>query len=318
MYYHQLSREQRYAIYLGLQEGKTYTAIARLIGCSVSTVSREVRNRSNRRGQYVFQQAVELAQVKHERSAANRKTKPHVIKEALRLLKEEDWSPKQISGYLKKNKGISISHERIYQEIRADLTGGLKKHCRHKMKYRHHIRRPQKKAGKSLIPNRISIHDRPVEANGKRFGDWEMDLVIGKGQKSAVLTIIERSTNMFMQRKLESKQPQVVAETVYRLLFPYRDYVLTITTDNGLEFKNHQWLAKKLGTTVYFADPFCSGQKGAVENANKLLRQYFPKGTDFNLVPQEELDAVQFKINRRPREKLNFSTPKNEFFKKLA
>jgi len=314
--YKQLSREQRYAIYLGLQEKKTYTAIARQINCSVSTVSREVRRNSNRHGRYLFQNAVELTIVRRERSSSNRKTPNHILKRALNLLIEEDWSPKQISGYLKRE-GINISHERIYREIRADETGQLKKHCRHKMKYRRHKWHKRKSSGRTLIPNRRSIHQRPIEADGTRFGDWEMDLVIGKGQKSAVLTMIERKTNMFLQTKLTSKKPDVVAKAAWRLLLPYKANVLTITTDNGSEFMNHQWLTKHIGATVYFADPFCSGQKGAVENANKLFRQYFPKGTDFRLIEQSQFDAIQAKINRRPREKLNFSSPIIEFFNLL-
>ena len=149
-------------------------------------------------------------------------------------------------------------------------------------------------------------------------GFLQMDLVIGKGQKSAVLTMIERKTNMFLQTKLTSKKPAVVAMAAWRLLLPYKANVLTITTDNGSEFMNHKWLARRIGATVYFADPFCSGQKGAVENANKILRQYFPKGTDFREVEQAELDRIQAKINRRPREKLGFSSQRNVFFKLLS
>lgn len=115
-----------------------------------------------------------------------------------------------------------------------------------------------------------------------------------------------------MQAILNSKRPDEVAATVYRLL-PYKKHVLTITTDNSVEFMNHEWIAKKLNTTVYFADPYCSGQKGGIENTNKLLTQYFPKGTDFNKVTQAELDAIQQKINRKPREKLNFECPKMYF-----
>ncbi len=312
--YKQLSREQRYAIYLGLQEKKTFTAIALQIGCSVSTVSREVKRNGNRHGRYIFQEAVELTLVRRERSTANRRIPNHILKEAITLLVTEDWSPRQISGYLRL-KGIRISHERIYREIRSDESGTLKLHCHHKLKYRRHKCRKRKTAGRTLIPNRISIHQRPAEADGTRFGDWEMDLVVGKGQKSAVLTMIERKTNMFLQRKLQSKKPSEVAMAAWQLLLPFKKYVHTITTDNGSEFMNHEWLAERLGTAVYFADPFCSGQKGAVENANKILRQYFPKGTDFRLVDQRQLDIIQMKINRRPREKLNFSSPKIEFFK---
>ena len=312
--YNQLSREQRYAIYLGLQAGMTKTAIARQIECSISTVCREIKRNTNRHGHYLYKDAHEDAMMRRERSVSNRKIPQHVVKQAINLLVEEDWSPKQISGKLALE-GIHISHERIYQEIRKDQTGELKKHCRHKMKYRHHTHHKTKTAGKSLIPDRVSIHERPIEADGKRFGDWEMDLVIGKEQESAVLTIIERSTNMFFQSKIASKQPNIVAQAAYRLLLPYKEKVYTITTDNGLEFKEHKWLAEKLKTTVYFTDTYSSWQKGAVENANKLFRQYCPKGTDFNLMEQAELDAIQAKINRRPREKLNFSSPKVEFFK---
>ena len=312
--YQQLSREQRYAIYLGLQAEMTKTAIARQIECSISTVCREIKRNTNRHGHYLYKDAHEDAMMRRERSVSNRKIPQHVVKQAINLLVEEDWSPKQISGKLALE-GIHISHERIYQEIRKDQTGELKKHCRHKMKYRHHTHHKTKTAGKLLIPDRVSIHERPIEADGKRFGDWEMDLVIGKEQESAVLTIIERSTNMFFQSKIASKQPNIVAQAAYRLLLPYKEKVYTITTDNGLEFKEHKWLAEKLKTTVYFTDTYSSWQKGAVENANKLFRQYCPKGTDFNLMEQAELDAIQAKINRRPREKLNFSSPKVEFFK---
>ena len=186
------------------------------------------------------------------------------------------------------------------------------------MKYRHNQDKQPKTAGRSLIPDRVSIHDRPKEADGKRFGDWEMDLIIGKGQKSQVLTLLERSQTFLLQTKLPSKKPSDVADAVIRLLRPYKEYVHTITTDNGIEFKDHKKICMALDCTVYFADPYCSGQKGAVENINKILRQYFPKGTDFQDIEQKELDKVQYQINERPRKKLGFSTPKKEFFKRIA
>lgn len=282
---------------------------------SASTISRELRRNRSKTGKYNPKTAHEIAMEKRERIVRNTALKPGVLQRALKLLRQKRWSPQQISGYLKKN-GVDISTERIYQEIRKNPA--LAQYCHHKMKYRHHQHRPYATAGKSLIPDRNSIHDRPAEADGKRFGDWEMDLVIGAGQKSAVLTIIERSQNMFMQSKLPSKRPDDVARAVIRLLRPYKKHVLTITTDNGIEFRNHKDIAKALGCTVYFADPYCSGQKGAVENANKILREFFPKGTDFRLVTQEELNNVQYLINDRPRKKLAFSTPKIEFFKRIG
>lgn len=314
--YKQLTSEQRSLIFAYLQDGIARKIICERVGISQSTLCRELKRNSGKHGKYTWQLAHQKAMERRERTCANRRTPSWIVGKALGLLRKEDWSPMQISGSLRRE-GINISHERIYREIRADRSGELRQHCRHKMKYRRHKVHKRKASGRTLIPNRISIHQRPIEADGTRFGDWEMDLVIGKGQKSAVLTMIERRTNMFLQTKLTSKKPDVVAMAAWRLLQPYKAHVLTITTDNGSEFKNHQWLSRRIGATVYFADPFCSGQKGAVENANKLFRQYFPKGTDFRKVDQEDLDRIQHKINRRPREKLNFSSPKVEFFKLL-
>ena len=331
--YKQLTSAQRYTISAMRQNGFTLQAIADELNRielesalergetppekkrSASTISRELRRNRSKTGKYNPKTAHEIAMEKRERIVRNTALKPGVLQRALKLLRQKRWSPQQISGYLKKN-GVDISTERIYQEIRKNPA--LAQYCHHKMKYRHHQHRPYATAGKSLIPDRNSIHDRPAEADGKRFGDWEMDLVIGAGQKSAVLTIIERSQNMFMQSKLPSKRPDDVARAVIRLLRPYKKHVLTITTDNGIEFRNHKDIAQALGCTVYFADPYCSGQKGAVENANKILREFFPKGTDFRLVTQEELNNVQYLINDRPRKKLAFSTPKIEFFKRIG
>lgn len=239
------------------------------------------------------------------------------MKEALSLLVREDWSPRQISGYLALS-GKRISHETIYRRIRADDSGKLREHCRHRLKYRRRGRRyrPTKATN---IPRRISIHDRPVESDGTRFGDWEMDLIIGKGQKSAILTLCERSCNfLLMARVPGGKKPEKVARTVIDLLLPYRKNVLTITTDNGTEFMQHERIAKALDATVYFADSYCSWQKGAIENTNKLIRQYLPKGTDFNEVGDMVIKNIQYKINRRPREKLGFLCPKKVFFELIA
>lgn len=281
---------------------------------SASTISRELRRNRTKTGKYNPKTAHEMAMERRERIVRNTALKPGVLEKALRLLRKKRWSPEQISGWLAK-KGDHISKERIYQEIRRNPE--LNQYCHHKMKYRRHQEKQYRTAGKSLIPNRISIHDRPKEADGKRFGDWEMDLVIGAEQKSAVLTLYERSTSMFMQKKLESKKPDVVEKAVVTLLWPFRQDVLTITTDNGMEFRNHEAIGKALGCTVYFADPFCSGQKGGVENINKIFRQYYPKGTDFRTIDQRDLDRTQYEINERPRKKLDFSTPKFEFYKRI-
>ena len=330
--YKQLILPQRYIISSMRQNGATLQSIAdelnRLAredaiakGCepprrniSVSTISRELRRNRTKTGKYSPKIADEIARINRKRSSANSAVKPWIVHKSLKLLKDKRWSPEQISGSLR-NEDIHISKERIYQEIRKNPE--LFQFCHHKMKYRRHQSKMYKAAGKSFIPDRVSIHDRPKEADGTRFGDWEMDLVIGAEHKSAVLTVVERSQNMFMQKKLPSKKPEVVAQAVIDLLMPFKKDVLTITTDNGCEFRDHKKIAKALDCSVFFADPYCSGQKGAVENANKIFREFFPKGTDFNLFTQKQLDNVQYQINERPRKKLNFSTPKIEFYRRI-
>lgn len=249
---------------------------------------------------------------------------PAIVWEALELLKEEDWSPEQISADMRR-RGKPISHELIYRHIRADESGLLASHCRHKMKYNRHGR-PDRTTKVKNIPERVSIHERPAEADGKRFGDWEMDTIVGKDGKGAIVTLTERSTNMLLMAKLpQGKHPEPLAKVVIRLLLPYRHTVRSITTDNGSEFCCHKMISKALapkGTPnpniVFFADSFSSWQKGAIENANKLIRQYIPKGTDFSTISSAFIRKIQYKINRRPRKKLNFDCPKNVFFRQIA
>ncbi len=332
--YNQLTLAQRYVISAMRQNGFSLQAIADELNrlreeeaaakgevapakkISASMISRELNRNRNKRGGYSPGLANEMAMERRERIVRNTALRPGVLELAMKLLVEKRWSPEQISGYLKL-RGKKISKERIYQKIRSN-PDKYSRYTHHGMKYRRHQARPYKTAGKSMIPDRVSIHDRPPEADGTRFGDWEMDLVIGAEQKSAVLTVIERSLNIFLQTRLPSKRPKDVEKAVIRLLLPYKQHVLTITTDNGSEFMNHKNICKALDCTVYFADPYCSGQKGAIENMNKILREFFPKGTDFRLVSQAQLDRVQYQINERPRKKLGFSTPKIEFFKRIG
>ncbi len=212
---------------------------------------------------------------------------------------------------------LHISHEIIYKMIRADKAadGKLYLNCRNRGKYR------KRAVGKvSPIPNRKSIHERPIEADGTRIGDIEMDLIVGKGNKGAILTLTDRATNFLWMHKLEQgKNAEGVANAVCQELFPYFKYIKTITTDNGGEFALHEAISKGLkGGPVYFADSYSSWQKGSIENANKLIRQYIPKNMDFSLISQDFVKAIQYKINARPRKKLNFNSPKNVFFNSIS
>ncbi len=313
--YKQLTSEQRYYIYLERQKGSTQKSIAKAIGVSESTVSRELKRNSGKNGSYNFMKAQEKTMERRHREPGNRAKPQELIWRVKQLIMDEQWSPAQISGYLREKEGIEISHETIYKLIRADETGKLAENCRHKMKY--HKSASKKHVTKATnIKNRVSIHERPAEADGKRFGDWEMDLIVDKDQ-NGILTMIERSTVFLLMAKLKhGKMAMPVAKTVWRLLLPYKGEQLhTITTDNGSEFAAHEWITKQLGVPVYFTDSYASWQKGAVENTNKLIRQYIPKGMDISTVSDKRIASIQAKINKRPRAKLNFNTPKEEFFK---
>ena len=212
-----------------------------------------------------------------------------------------------------KKEGTCVSHQSIYNIIHADATGTLAQHTRHKLKYR---RRPKHK--RFPIADRISIHQRPAQADGKKFGGYEMDLIVDQFGH-AILTIVERSTNMLFMTKLpHGKKSDPFVMQVRRLLLPYKEHIKTITTDNGPEFAAHKLITKFLGAVVYFADPYSSWQKGAIENTNKLIRQYIPtKQANFDDYTDKKIAMIQKKINSRPSQKLNFETPKKEFYKRI-
>lgn len=310
--YKQLTSEQRYTISVLLQNRTKQKDIAKAINVSASTVSREIRRNSGVRRHYNWETAQANAVQTRRRKPGNRSVDKDVMEEAKRLLITEQWSPEQISGVLAKD-GKYISHETIYRMIRKDKAEGgtLYKHCRHKLKHR---TRPV--GGKRIsIPNRTSISERPTEADGKRFGDFEMDTIVGRGNHGAIVTLIERSTNMLFMRKLKKgKNAKELARTVIHLLSPFKDHIKSITTDNGTEFACHEMIAKSLGVTIYFADPYASWQKGAIENANGLIRQYVPKEETFEHISQQQITKYSKKINMRPRKKLDFKTPQDCFY----
>jgi len=231
---------------------------------------------------------------------------------------DEDWSPSQIAGVLR-NEGIHIVKQTIYNHVHADTSGKLARHMPHELKYTRRCKACHVTKATN-IANRTSIHQRPAEADGKRFGDWEMDTIIDS-YGHAILTLTERSTNFIMMERLPyGRKAMPVAQTVARLLFPYRNTLKTITTDNGCEFAAHLEITRLLSmknrdkVIVYFADSYSSWQKGAIENANKLIRKYIPKKSNFDDFSDKRIMEIQKKLNLRPREKLDFDTPKNRFF----
>lgn len=314
----QLIEAQRYEIYLGLKRKWSYSRIAREIGVSKSTVSREIRRNAKDDGSYVWKKAEAKSRSRKHGFKGNHR-KPEELWWRIDRMIEEDWSPGQIAGVLCKE-GIHICKQTIYNHVHADTSGKLARHMPHELKYvRRMKKQPVTKA--TNIKDRISIHERPKEADGKRFGDWEMDTIVDS-YGHAILTLTERSTNFILMERLpEGRKATPAAKAAVRLLFPYRSKVRTITTDNGCEFAAHADITKGLTTKggekvmVYFTDSYSSWQKGAVENANKLIRKYIPKKADFDNFSDAYIRKVQYKLNERPREKLNFQTPKHCFFK---
>ena len=313
--YKQLTSEQRYTISVLLQNRTKQKEIAKAINVSPSTVSREIRHNSGVRGRYNWETAQANAVQTKRRKPGNHSIDKEVMEEAKHLLVTEQWSPEQISGVLAKD-GKYISHETIYRMIRKDKAEGgtLYKHCRHKLK-----RRARPVGGRLIsIPNRTSISERPAEVDGKRFGDFEMDTIVGRGNHGAIVTLIERSTSMLFMRKLKKgKNAKDLARTVIHLLSPFKEHVKSITTDNGTEFACHEMIGKSLGVTIYFADPYASWQKGAIENANGLIRQYVPKTETFEHVSHQQITKYSKKINIRPRKKLEFKTPHECFYEQI-
>lgn len=314
----QLIEAQRYEIYLGLKRKWSETRIAREIGVSKSTVCREIRRNAKADGSYVWKQAQAKCDSRKHGFRGNHRKTEELWWRVDRMI-EADWSPGQIAGVLAKE-DVRICKQTIYNHVHADTTGRLAAHMPHELKYNRRMKawRPTKATN---IPNRTSIHERPKEADGKRFGDWEMDTIVDS-HGHAILTLTERSTNFILIERLRQGRKAVpTAREVVRLLFPYRKQVKTITTDNGCEFAAHQDISKGLTlkngekVIIYFADSYSAWQKGAIENANKLIRKYIPKKTDFNDITDDFIKKVQHKLNRRPREKLNFDTPLHCFFK---
>lgn len=308
-----ITKEQRYLIEAYLKSGKSKEFIAEELNVHRSTIYREIKRNKSKRGLYSASIANEISEDRKDRYTYNRKFDTN-CKNFVEASLKQKWSPCQIVGYAKKNGIPIVSHERIYQHIRDDkLNGGkLYENCRHKLKHR---KRP---VGKHYpIANRVSIDDRPAVVDEKtRFGDWEMDTIIGANQQGAILTLTERKTNFIIIKKLPLGKDSIgVKNALIDALFPYKKSVLTITTDNGPEFAKHTEITDKLNIPIYFTHPYCSWEKGSIENVNKLIRQYINKSENLNNFSQKQLTDIQHKINNRPRKKLDFDNPKILFYK---
>lgn len=311
--YNQLTEGQRYQISALLKAVTFQKDIALILDVSPSTISRELERNTGKRG-YRPKQAHIKAERRRQEAGKTIKMTYDVVK-LIETKIQLDWSPEQVSGWLAKDKHIRISHERIYQYIWTDKRQGgeLYKHLRQSNKKRKKQYGSKDKRGQ--IRNRISIEERPDIVEAKtRIGDWEIDTVIGKNHQGALVTIVDRVSKFTLIKKVDSKQAKVVTEATIILLKPYLDKTHTITADNGKEFAGHEILSEQLETNVYFAHPYASWERGLNENTNGLIRQYFLKGSSFEKISDEDVEAVMNKLNHRPRKTLNYDTPHAVFF----
>jgi IS30 family transposase len=275
-----------------------------------STISRELRRNRGQKG-YRPKQAQQFALNRRKKARYRIETSTWTLIES--LIRQE-WSPEQASDWLKGNYGLQISHEWIYQYILMDKQAGgdLHRHLRCQKKRR---KRYGSYNRRGRIKNRVSIDERPAIVDTRqRMGDWEVDTIIGKGHRHAIVSLTERKSRLALLRKVERKTAQAVADTVIELMksLPVRTH--TITADNGKEFADHERIAKKLNTDVYFAHPYSSWERGTNENMNGLVRQYFPKKCSFATITEQDIEFVMERLNNRPRKCLGFKSPNQVFF----
>jgi len=309
--YSHLNQGQRHRISALERSGHSISFIADHLGVSKSTVSRELKRNARKFGSYNADCAQEMANERKERFALNRKFTPCMEKLIREKLAQEQWSPEQIKGYCNKNNIPMISHERIYQFIWQDKAAGGNL-CAN-LRTGHKKQRRRYGSGKpafQTIKNRVFIDQRPEEINGKqRYGDWEIDTIVGKNNKGAIVTLVERKSAFTLMAKLNGRNADELARTVVNLMAPYKEKVLSITSDNGSEFTRYQLIAEKLQAEFYFAHPYSSWERGLNENTNKLIRQYIPKKSSFVDYDQYYINLITLKLNKRPRKKLNYNSP---------
>lgn len=322
MPYHHINATERQVIQRSRGAGESFQAIAKSLGRSPSTISREyARNRDEAGYQAATaQQRAEAraSQPRHRRRFGNRALKDTVV----RWL-ERDWSPAIISSRLRrkfpKRANMRVSAESIYQWVYRDAIHGgrLYQHLWHRRPRRigHRSRMP----AHSRIPSRVDISERPeVVDHRSRVGDWEGDTVAGKKNRSGLATHVERTTRFLVAGRLKNRRAATFTAATNRLLgWVPESLCHTLTLDNGTENAAHADIAHAKTMDVYFAHPHAPWQRGANEQVNGLIRRYFPKGTDFRKVTDKQIDEVVLKINQRPRKCLNYQSPYEVFAEAL-
>ena len=315
--YHHLTYAQRCQICALKDRGDSQRTIGKELNIHYSTISRELKRNSGLRG-YRYKQAHEKFLTRRlDKPSPNQKMTFQLISTIEKDLRFQ-WSPVQISGRLKRQ-GIDISHESIYKHVWKDkFQGGvLYKELRHRGKK--YNKRSKGTAGRGCIPNRVDIEKRPPIVEEKtRLGDWELDTIIGTGQSGAIVSMVERTSKLTKLVKVSHKTAAEVERALLDRLGPIKEFVYTMTSDNGMEFANHQKVSSELDAEFYFAKPYHSWERGLNEHTNGLVRQYFPKEKRFDTFSKADLEKIEVLLNNRPRKVLHFETPLEVFSRLTA
>lgn len=331
MPYKHLTVEERELIQRSLWEKRSVRDIAKDLGRSASSVSREIQRNLDSIGRrmYIPRAAHQRALLKRKSRGRHDRLKNQVIRDYVASHLKLRWSPEQIAGRIKQDiPGCRISHEAIYQyiyhQIHRDGYGYLKPGCED---FRPYLRRRKKRrtpkgmrrCQKMSLEKGLSIDFRPkIVSKRSRIGDWEGDTVESANYKPGINTLVERRVGLVFITKLRDKTSQATVSAVEsRISYLPGELRQTATFDNGPENQKWQELEKRTGLKCFFAHPYCSGERGTNENTNGLIRDYFPKKTDFTVISQEQLSEVEYQLNTRPRKRLNWLTPLEAFSKEL-
>lgn len=304
-----LSYEQRYSIEVLLKAGISQTEIGKIISVEKSVISREIkRNCDGRSGCY----KAKLAQNKYFNRQKNKpkfvKFKGELQSEVIAMI-EQDYSPEQIAGVLKNRSGPTFSHESIYKFIWVNQkqNGLLHKHLRGQG--RRYRKRGANKDSRGKMIGRVGIEKRPKEAELRTvFGHLEVDTIIGKNHKGAIITLNDRTSGMLWMGKVETRDAETVRIKLAEMLEEIRPYIKSITADNGKEFSEHQHITDEY-CDFFFANPYSPWERGSNENLNGLVRQYIPKSSDFSNYSEQRILEIQNKLNNRPRKRFGYENP---------
>jgi IS30 family transposase len=297
------------------RQGIHQAEIARNLGRHRSTICRELqRNSARYDGCYRPSIAIERTNGRRSRSRKKSQFSPTQWRQVQELLRE-DWSPEQISGHLRAQRTLSISHETIYRHIRRDRWRGgtLFKHLRCSRKQRRKIYGSRDSRG--VLPGKRMIDERPASISLRRqIGHWEIDTMMAKyGTKPCIVTLVERKSGYLLIGKLAARTTEEATRRTVQLIKQHIDRFATITADNGTEFHDYETIERRTGVTFYFAQPYHSWERGSNENTNGLIRQYLPKGTSMEDLTQHQCNAIADRLNPRPRKRHDYRTPAQVF-----